>query len=165
MLLAMVLPKLPDSAIENFTPIGGTGTYPRNTSYLLTYIISSKTWDEFARKWNKPVHEFLLRHVYLETINTYKMSKLNATFATFLVSSLAHEFFMSYVLRLLRPWLFVLQMCQLPLIFVSRHPALKNHRFGNHFFWFGLCLGVPLLSILYGREYWMVRQAHSGQLF
>jgi len=67
---------------------------------------NSNTFDEFARKWNKPVHEFLLRHVYLESINTYKMSKNNATLLTFLFSSIVHEFFMTFTLKIFRPWLF-----------------------------------------------------------
>jgi hypothetical protein len=33
------------------------------------------------------VHEWLLRHVYLESINTYKTSRLRATFITFLLSA------------------------------------------------------------------------------
>jgi sterol O-acyltransferase len=114
---------------------------------------NSNSWDEFARNWNKPVHEFLLRHVYLESINTYKMSKTNATLVTFLFSSIVHEFFMAFTLRLFVPWLFFFQMSQVPLIYIFRHPFFKNSRFGNHFFWFGLLLGVPLLTILYGREY------------
>ena len=42
-------------------------------------------------QWNKPVHEFLLRHVYLESMRTYKMSKAYATGATFVFSILLHE--------------------------------------------------------------------------
>jgi len=117
---------------------------------------NSKTWDQFARDWNKPVHEFLLRHVYLESINSYKMSKNNATMITFLFSSIVHEFFMGFTLRLFRPWLFVLQMSQLPMIYAMRHPLIKDNRFSNHFFWFGMILGPPLLSLLYAREYYMM---------
>ncbi|CAG8770235.1 13940_t:CDS:2, partial [Acaulospora morrowiae] len=52
---------------------------------------NSATWDEFARKWNKPVHHFLLRHVYQYSIESYKLSKRDATFMTFFLSSLVHE--------------------------------------------------------------------------
>ena len=51
----------------------------------------SSSFDEFSRKWNRPVHEFLLRHIYLETMVTYKASRLNATAATLLFSLLLHE--------------------------------------------------------------------------
>ncbi|RKO91459.1 MBOAT, membrane-bound O-acyltransferase family-domain-containing protein, partial [Blyttiomyces helicus] len=55
---------------------------------------NSVTFDEYARKWNKPVHEFLLRHVYNEGLTTYKLSKTNATFLTFFLSSCLHELVM-----------------------------------------------------------------------
>jgi len=29
---------------------------------------NSTSFDMYARKWNTPVHEFLLRHVYLESL-------------------------------------------------------------------------------------------------
>jgi sterol O-acyltransferase len=41
---------------------------------------NSTSFDQYARRWNRPVHEFLLRHVYLESLETYKFSKTNATF-------------------------------------------------------------------------------------
>eukprot|EP01119_Soliformovum_irregulare_P008740 TRINITY_DN2184_c0_g1_i1.p1 TRINITY_DN2184_c0_g1~~TRINITY_DN2184_c0_g1_i1.p1 ORF type:complete len:434 (-),score=50.33 TRINITY_DN2184_c0_g1_i1:492-1793(-) len=116
------------------------------------------TWDEFARKWNIPVHEFLLRHVYLETINTYKISDTSAAVVTFLLSSVAHEFVMTLTLRVFRPWLFIFQMTQLPLIFVGRR--LKGTQLGNILFWCCIMLGPPLISVLYLREY-----ALSIQLF
>lgn len=113
---------------------------------------NSTTWDEYARKWNKPVHEWLLRHVYLESINTYKTSRLRATFITFLLSAVLHETVFAVIFRMVRPYLFLLQMGQLPLIYLGRR--LKNTRAGNFFFWFGLILGVPLLATVYCREYY-----------
>lgn len=113
---------------------------------------NSTTWDEYARKWNKPVHEWLLRHVYLESLNTYKTSRMRATFITFLTSAILHETVFAVVFRMVRPYLFMLQMAQLPLIYLGR--KLKNTRAGNFFFWFGIILGVPLLATLYCREYY-----------
>jgi len=137
---------------------------------------NSTTWDEFARKWsplqilintrhcslcylislfprNRPVHEWLLRHVYLESINTYKLPSVKAAFITFLISSIFHELFLAVTLRLLRPWLFFLQMLQFPLILLGRH--FKRKTIGNLIFWFGLMIGPPTLSILYCREFYM----------
>ncbi|KAJ3002016.1 hypothetical protein HKX48_002568, partial [Thoreauomyces humboldtii] len=100
---------------------------------------NSVTYDEYARKWNKPVHEFLLRHVYLESISQYKLSKHNATFLTFFLSSCLHEVVMVVLAKRVRLYLFGLQMCQLPLIFVSRWSKLKSYpRIGNAFFWWGM---------------------------
>ncbi|CAG8445550.1 7554_t:CDS:2 [Diversispora eburnea] len=114
------------------------------------------TWEEFARKWNKPVHHFLLRHVYHFSIESYKLSKRDATFMTFFLSSLIHELVMVVVSKKFRMYLFCFQMLQLPLIALSKLPLMKDKKwFGNGFFWFGLFLGPPILGILYCREVFM----------
>ncbi|KAJ3150206.1 hypothetical protein HDU89_003295 [Geranomyces variabilis] len=114
---------------------------------------NSVTFDEYARKWNKPVHEFLLRHVYLESISTYKLSQQNATFLTFFLSSCLHELVMIVLARKVRMYLFGLQMLQIPLIFISRWSKLKRYpRIGNGFFWFSMYTGPPLLAVAYCRE-------------
>lgn len=113
----------------------------------------SVTYDEFARKWNKPVHHWLLRHVYAESIESYSLSKANATFVTFLLSSCLHELVLVIVTRKIRMFLFVLQMGQLPLIVIGRHPWIRSHSMiGNVIFWVGMLIGLPLLAILYCRE-------------
>ena len=42
-------------------------------------------------QWNRPVHEFLLRHVYLECLIRKHYSKLGAMVVTFFVSIIIHE--------------------------------------------------------------------------
>eukprot|EP00743_Colponemidia_sp_Colp-15_P001405 GILK01001541.1.p1 GENE.GILK01001541.1~~GILK01001541.1.p1 ORF type:complete len:470 (-),score=70.38 GILK01001541.1:121-1467(-) len=116
---------------------------------------NSTTFDEFARKWNRPVHEFLLRHVYIECIQHHRMSQGLATFITFLFSACVHEMLLAVVFLMIRPYLFVLMMIQIPLIYFGRLPIFKGTRFGNLFFWFGISLGQPLLLALYSRE-WMI---------
>lgn len=89
------------------------------------------------------MHEWLLRHVYLESLNNYKASKSRATFITFLLSAVVrirrlvvgvaprlladpvlslqlHETVFAVVFRMVRPYLFLLQMAQLPLIYIGR---------------------------------------------
>jgi MBOAT, membrane-bound O-acyltransferase family len=58
--------------------------------------------SEFSRKWNKPVHAFLLRHVYASTIASYDISRTTAMFLTFLLSAAAHELVMVIVTGKLR---------------------------------------------------------------
>lgn len=58
---------------------------------------NSTSWDEFSRKWNKPVYTFLLRHVYASTMASYKLSRTTAMFVTFLLSACAHELVMVIV--------------------------------------------------------------------
>lgn len=71
---------------------------------------NSTSWDEFSRKWNKPVHTFLLRHVYAATILSYRLSKTSAMFLTFLLSACAHELVMMVVTRKIRMYLLILQV-------------------------------------------------------
>ncbi|KAI8922735.1 MBOAT, membrane-bound O-acyltransferase family-domain-containing protein [Entophlyctis helioformis] len=116
---------------------------------------NSTTFDEYARKWNKPVHEFLLRHIYLEGISTYKLSKNDATLLTFFLSACLHELVLLVIGRRLRFYFFGLQMFQIPLIYFARIPAVRKQRlFGNLLFWFGMFLGPPLLAVAYLREHY-----------
>ncbi|KAK4047749.1 Sterol O-acyltransferase 2 (Sterol-ester synthase 2) [Microbotryomycetes sp. JL201] len=93
---------------------------------------NSTTFDEFSRRWNVPVHSFLLRHVYSSTISAYSFSKFQAAFCTFLLSACVHELVMAVVMKKIRLYLFLMQMAQLPLIMIGRlsifkrHPALGN---------------------------------------
>nr|BBE10603.1 sterol O-acyltransferase [Rhodotorula toruloides] len=113
---------------------------------------NSCTFDEFSRKWNRPVHAFLLRHVYAETMASYKLSKLSAAFVTFLFSACVHELVMAVVTKKLRLYLFSMQMAQLPLIMVGRAKIFRQYpALGNLFFWLALLSGFPLLGTLYLR--------------
>ncbi|THV02464.1 MBOAT-domain-containing protein [Dendrothele bispora CBS 962.96] len=111
---------------------------------------NSTSWDEFSRKWNKPVHTFLLRHVYASTIASYQVSRSMAMFLTFLLSACVHELVMVVVTKKFRFYLFVMQLIQIPLIAISRMPAIKRNRLmGNVVFWLGLYAGFPLLCVAY----------------
>lgn len=113
---------------------------------------NSTSWDEFSRKWNKPVHTFLLRHVYASSRSGLRLGRWGATFFTFLLSALCHELVMAVVSKKIRPYLFLMQMIQLPMIMIGRLPAVKRNRtLGNIIFWAGLMLGFPLLEICYLR--------------
>ncbi|KAI5476326.1 hypothetical protein MNV49_007839 [Pseudohyphozyma bogoriensis] len=113
---------------------------------------NSTSFDEFSRRWNVPVHSFLLRHVYTSTITTYHFSKFQAAFVTFLLSALVHELVMAVVTQKIRPYLFGMQMAQLPLIMIGRLPIMRKYpALGNLFFWLGLMAGFPLLAVSYLR--------------
>lgn len=71
---------------------------------------NSTSWDEFSRKWNRPVHTFLLRHVYASTMSSYKLTRQSAMFFTFLLSAGAHELVMAVVTKKIRFYLFALQV-------------------------------------------------------
>ena len=75
---------------------------------------NSVSWDQFARDWNRPVHNFLLRHVYHSSISAMKVNKHTATLITFFLSACIHELVMWCIFKKLRGYLLILQMCQLP---------------------------------------------------
>ncbi|CCI46279.1 unnamed protein product [Albugo candida] len=171
-----VLPALEESGLENPITVIVRLLLPFVGCYLMTWFIifecicngfaeityfakrdfysdwwNSTTFDEFARTWNRPVHEFLLRHVYLEGLQTYKMTKKGATVCTFLLSSALHECVFVIVFRSVKLYFFVLQMLHVSVIMYGR--GLKGTRLGNFTFWSGMILGLPLQAVLYCREY------------
>ncbi|KAI0595882.1 MBOAT family protein [Biscogniauxia sp. FL1348] len=111
---------------------------------------NSVSWDQFARDWNRPVHNFLLRHVYHSSISSMRVNKHTATLITFFLSACVHELVMWCLFKKLRGYLLALQMCQLPLVRLSRTRWLKGRAtLGNVIFWVGIFTGPSLLCSLY----------------
>lgn len=113
----------------------------------------------FWRRWNAPVHEWCLRHVFLELQYYGGVPRELAVFATFFASAVAHELLFSVAFQTARPWFFLGMLAQLPLMAASR--ALRGRRRGNLLVWASLLFGQPLLELLYMRE-WLARH---GDLF
>lgn len=111
---------------------------------------NSVSWDQYARDWNRPVHNFLLRHVYHSSISSMRVNKHTATLITFFLSACVHELVMWCIFKKLRGYLLFLQMCQLPLVRMSRTKWLRNQKtIGNMMFWIGIFTGPSLLCSLY----------------
>ena len=111
---------------------------------------NSKSMHEFSRKWNKPVHHFLLQHVYVDSIYSLGLSKHTALFFTFFFSSLLHELVMAIATGKLRGYLFMMQMSQLPLMMLAQLPVIRqNEALANLIFWIGIIIGPPMLNIGY----------------
>ncbi|KAK0742893.1 MBOAT, membrane-bound O-acyltransferase family-domain-containing protein [Schizothecium vesticola] len=111
---------------------------------------NSVSWDQFARDWNRPVHNFLRRHVYHSSISAMNVDKHTATLMTFFLSACAHELVMWCIFKKLRGYLLLLQMFQLPLVKLSRTRWLRDKAaLGNVMFWFGIFTGPSILCSLY----------------
>ncbi|CAO1637539.1 unnamed protein product [Parajaminaea phylloscopi] len=111
---------------------------------------NATSMDVFSRKWNKPVHSFLLKHVYASSIAGWGIGKTWAMLLTFLLSAFLHELVMAIVSGKIRGYLFFAQMCQIPMILMSKIPFIRdNETLGNLIFWIGLMAGFPLLNIGY----------------
>ena len=111
---------------------------------------NSDGFADFSRKWNRPVHLFLHKHVYQEAINEYKWKPQSARHLTFLLSALCHEFLAALISRKITLYLFGLMMFQLPLALMTKF--MQNTYFGLYLLWIGLIAGPPLLLTLYARS-------------
>jgi len=112
---------------------------------------NSCSFEEFARKWNRPVHEFLLRHIYYESMNHYKFDRNLATVGTFIFSIALHEVVLSACMHRFTPWLAGLSLFQIPLMPIMKSPVFKNKPLGNITFWSSIIFAVPLIIVLYAR--------------
>lgn len=111
---------------------------------------NSKSFDEYARDWNRPVHNFLLRHVYHSSISFFRLSKMQATFFTFLLSAIVHEVLMFCLFKKVRGYLFTFQLTQLPLAAFMKTKMMRGRStLGNIIFWFGLFIGPSVITSLY----------------
>lgn len=88
---------------------------------------NATSMDVFSRKWNKPVHSFLLKHVYASSIAGLGLGKTTAMLLTFLLSAFLHELVMAIVSGKIRGYLFAAQMSQLPLILLSKVPFIRDN--------------------------------------
>lgn len=111
---------------------------------------NSTEWAKFARDWNVPVHNFLQRHVYTSSRLQLQLSKANAMFFTFVLSSVVHELAMWVIFGRLRGFLLGLQLMQVPMQLISNLKFFKQRpTLGLVFFWFGIALGPSILCSLY----------------
>lgn len=111
---------------------------------------NSVSYAQYARDWNRPVHNFLLRHVYHSSISALHVSKTSAMLITFILSAIIHEVVMFCLFKKVRGYLFAFQMSQIPLAAMSRTKWFRGRDvLGNVVFWLGLFVGPSLVVGLY----------------
>lgn len=108
---------------------------------------NSTTYEEFNRKWNRPVHMFLYRHVYLQLIIRYKTPKNQAQMITFLFSAMLHEYLLAIIFRTVRPFFLGFIIFQVPLIYLTKF--MKGKKSGTYLFWFGIIIGPSIIISCY----------------
>ncbi|KAM9959564.1 hypothetical protein ACTFIR_000645 [Dictyostelium discoideum] len=114
---------------------------------------NATTFDMWWRKWNRPVHKWMLRHVYRDSMHTVKLNKFGALFSTFLLSALLHEFVMIISFRFIRPILSTTMLLQIGLVNFTQLDMLQKTRFGNVVMWITVFVGQPLVQLLYSTQY------------
>eukprot|EP01121_Diplochlamys_sp_Union-15-3_P012857 TRINITY_DN3908_c0_g4_i1.p1 TRINITY_DN3908_c0_g4~~TRINITY_DN3908_c0_g4_i1.p1 ORF type:complete len:474 (-),score=22.05 TRINITY_DN3908_c0_g4_i1:58-1479(-) len=122
---------------------------------------NSTTLAEYWRKWNMPVHNWLMRHVYFPILRL-GYSKPVAQFLIFLLSAIFHELLISVPLRSFNLWFFFGMLGQIPLIMFSEKYT-RASQYGNILFWVSFCiLGQPILILLYYQDYHDLQVSHRG---
>jgi len=115
---------------------------------------NATTLESFWNKWNMLVHEWALRHVFIELqYRSKRVSKAAAGFATFLVSAVLHEYLFAVAFKTISVGMFLGMMIQVPGIWLTRHSYFQGRRRGNLLMWLMLFLGHPLGELLYFRAY------------
>ena len=118
---------------------------------------NATTIEAFWRKWNKPVHEWCLRHVFVDLQQLTGVPRHVSMLAVFLFSAVFHELLFSVAFKTFRPWFFLGMLGQVPLIAGSK--AFEGTRRGNYIVWLALFLGQPFLELLYFREWFQTNQS------
>uniref|UniRef100_A0A6B2L5C6 diacylglycerol O-acyltransferase n=1 Tax=Arcella intermedia TaxID=1963864 RepID=A0A6B2L5C6_9EUKA len=118
---------------------------------------NSTTLGEYWRRWNLPVHNWLVRHVYHPIRRRGSPRPLSALII-FFISAVFHELLASIPLSMVRWHFFMGMLLQVPLIIVTERWT-KGHQMGNIFFWLFFCvIGQPMIMLLYYHDY-MAAQA------
>ena len=111
---------------------------------------TSTSFEHFSRQWNKPISDFLRRHLYAPL---KRQGSRTALLVTMAFSIAMHEVFLCAAMggtwRL--PWLAIFSVFQLPLIPLLR--LLPPTAASNLFFWAGLSAGLGCIALLYARDY------------
>jgi diacylglycerol O-acyltransferase-1 len=117
---------------------------------------NSTDMGQYWRLWNRPVHDWLAKHVYCVAVRRGIPSTV-AKLIVFFISALLHEVLVSLPCKMIGVYAFIGMMLQLPSIVISQklYKKLANPVIGNVMFWCTLpLLGQPLLIMLYWYQYY-----------
>eukprot|EP00347_Sterkiella_histriomuscorum_P001500 403371796 len=114
---------------------------------------NSTNFDEYARKWNKLVHEYLYRHIYLEYLLRWKFTVFQANVWTFIFSIIFHEIYLTLLFKQASFYLTSLQLNQIFLVHLFQVLRLKGTAQGNMIFWFGQFFGITSVLFIYTYDF------------
>lgn len=135
---------------------------------LLTTDARSDWWNSpnmgtFWQKWNRPVGNWLKRHVYAPA-RRRGLSQNQAGFYVFLLSAVAHEALISIPCKMFSLLAFFAMLGQLPLIVMTKS-FRKGSMLGNVLFWTTFCIfGQPLSVLLYFISFLKWREEYAPRL-
>jgi len=111
-------------------------------------------YEEYCRKWNKIVHEFLFRHFYAEAIHRLNCTRWWAYLLTMTFTSFLHQLIASIVLKKIFFFYFVMVMGQVPAsIFLDTFFKGYSFYFRNAIFWVGLMIANTCGFVHFMQDY------------
>ena len=102
----------------------------------LTYFADRRFYDdwwnagdlsEYWRKWNFPIHSFLIRHIYYP-LRRRKVDKAISLFVTFFISAVAHEYIMIGVIREVNFIAFTVMIVNVPIMIIQNKLKGVSHK-------------------------------------
>jgi diacylglycerol O-acyltransferase len=107
---------------------------------------------DYWQKWNQPVHNWLLRHLYRPFRQHLGLSQTSAAMLVFVISGIIHEYLIITPIGI--PWNGFVTLgfiLQIPLISLTDTAYVRNRpTIGNCLFWVTSCFtGQPLATLLY----------------
>jgi len=121
---------------------------------------NATNWAMYYRKWNFIVHHFIHRHIFMECMVMFSMSKPAAMGVTFLLSAIIHEYILAICLGFYKPIMFLMFLVP-GVLFIPLTRLFKGSRGWNVFMWAMLIIGHGMLVGLYARA-WHVHY-HTNQ--
>ena len=133
-------------------------TFTKEREFYLDWWNSSSV-SEFWRLWNRTVYKWMCRHVYLPTIEGHpfalpKQKPFVSALVTFVTTAIIHEYVMTVTFKMVRPFLFLVIIGQIPIVFLTK--AFKSkHAFvaANMSMWIGIFSAVPYVVFRYYCDY------------
>ena len=89
---------------------------------------NAKNLGEYWRKWNQPIHNYLLRHIYFP-MRRQGLSSQACLLITFTISAAFHEYIVAGIFSILNFGSFFLMMLNIPCMLLQKQ--LKNVISGN----------------------------------
>lgn len=115
---------------------------------------NATSFMEFSRKWNLPVHEYLLRHIYLGVfVKKFKFASGLSKALTFIFSTVFHELVLTVTTHRFKPWFTFFSLWQIPLMSIMKSPMFDNTQLGNILTLTPFVLGIAMIAILYAKDY------------
>lgn len=127
-------------------------TYFADRQFYLEWW-NSRTFQEYWKYWNLPVHHFILKHIY-GPICKRGFNPALGNLVAFFISALLHEYVICFGLWI-PTYYFFLGMFVNSIAIIAEGPINKYWQFdrsnvGNVMFWFQFCvLGQPMILLMY----------------